>query len=188
VHPQVEAGYAAYQAGDFPLAREAYGRALREEPSNRDALLGLAAVEIRSQRPDIAAALYTRLLQADPRDAYAQAGMLALRGAPQDPVLMETRLKNLLAADPDANALHFALGNQYARQERWAEAQQAYFKAYTADPENPDFAYNLAVSLDRLHKPRIASEYYQRALALAERRGASFERAAVEKRVQELAR
>ncbi len=188
VHPQVEAGYAAYQTGELVLAREAYGRALREEPSNRDALLGLAAVETRSQRPEVAAALYARLLQADPRDAYAQAGMLALRGAPQDPVLMETRLKNLLAADPDANPLHFTLGNQYARQERWAEAQQAYFKAYTADPENPDFAYNLAVSLDRLHKPRVAAEYYQRALALAGRRGASFERAAVEKRVQELAR
>jgi len=113
--------------------------------------------------------------------------MLALRGPPQDPVLTETRLKNLLAADPEANVLYFTLGNQYARQERWAEAQQAYFKAFATDSENPDFAYNLAISLDRLHKPRIAVEYYERALALAAKRGASFDRGAVEKRVRELA-
>jgi tetratricopeptide (TPR) repeat protein len=188
VHPQVEAGYAAYQAGDLSRAREAYRKALGEEPANRDALLGLAAVEMRSRRPELAEALYARVLQADPRDAHARAGMLNLRGAQQDPVLAESRLKSLLAADPDAHVLYFTLGHQYAQQGRWAEAQQSYFKAFAADPENPDFAYNLAVSLDHLRQPKLALEYYQRATALAGRRSASFEPAAVERRVQELAR
>jgi tetratricopeptide (TPR) repeat protein len=188
VHPEVEAGYAAYQAGDLVRAREAYRKALAEEPANRDALLGLAAVELRSQRPELAEALYARVLQADPRDAHARAGMLNLRGAQQDPVLAESRLKSLLATNPDAHVLHYTLGHQYAQQERWAEAQQAYFRAFAADPENPDFAYSLAVSLDHLRQPRLALEYYQRATALAGRRSASFERAAVERRVQELAR
>ncbi|HZS68815.1 MAG TPA: hypothetical protein VFA72_17025, partial [Burkholderiales bacterium] len=44
VHPKVAAGYAAYAAGDFNGARNAYEEALREEPANRDALLGLAAL------------------------------------------------------------------------------------------------------------------------------------------------
>ena len=64
--------------------------------------------------------------------------------------------------------LHFTLGNQLAQQGRWAEAQQEYFKAFAAEPDNADFAYNLAVSLDHLRQPRLALEYYRRALALAE--------------------
>lgn len=174
IHPRVESGYAAYHAGDLARARADYEAALRDEPANRDALLGLAAVEMRSQRYREAEALYQRLLAADPRDPHAQAGMLALRAQVIDPVLAESRVKTLLAGDPEAGALHFALGNQYAQQARWAEAQQAYFRAYVADPENPDFAFNLAVALDHLHQSALALEYYRRALALAERRAASF--------------
>ena len=48
VDPHVAAGYAAYQAGDLAAAREAYRRALGDDPSNRDALLGMAAVEMRA--------------------------------------------------------------------------------------------------------------------------------------------
>ena len=45
-------------------------------------------------------------------------------------------------------------------------------------PTNADFAYNLAVSLDQLRQPKLALEYYRRALALAETRGARFDLAA----------
>jgi tetratricopeptide (TPR) repeat protein len=188
VHPQVAAGYAAYQEGDLPKARTEYQQVLREEPANRDALLGLAAVEMRAQRYDLSSAYYQRILQADPRNAHAQAGMVALRGQQLDPVQVESRVKSLLAADRDATVLYFTLGNQYAQQGRWAEAQQAYFKAFAADPENADFAFNLAVSLDQLHQPRLALEYYRRALALADRRSAAFAPETAHARVLQLSR
>jgi tetratricopeptide (TPR) repeat protein len=188
IHPRVAAGYAAYQSGDLAAARAEYEQALREDGANRDALLGLAAIEMRAQRYDLADGYYQRLLRADPRDPYAQAGMLALRSQQLDPVLAESRVKSLLAADQNANVLYFTLGNQYAQQGRWAEAQQAYFKAFTADPDNPDFAFNLAVSFDQIRQPRLALEYYRRALALAEKRPASFAADAARARVQQLAR
>jgi Tfp pilus assembly protein PilF len=188
VHPQVAAGYAAYQDGDLPKARAEYQQVLREEPANRDALLGLAAVEMRAQRYDLSAAYYQRILQADPRNAHAQAGMVALRGQQLDPVQVESRIKSLLAADRDATVLYFTLGNQYAQQGRWAEAQQAYFKAFAADPENADFAFNLAVSLDQLHQPRLALEYYRRALALADKHSAAFAPETARTRVLQLSR
>jgi tetratricopeptide (TPR) repeat protein len=188
IHPQVAAGYAAYQAGDLAKARTEYQQVLREEPANRDALLGLAAVEMRMQRYDLADAHYQRLLQADPRDAHAQAGMIALRGQQLDPVQVESRMKSLIAADRNANVLQFTLGNQYAQQGRWAEAQQAYFKAFAADPDNPDFAFNLAVSLDQLRQSKLALEYYRRALALAEKRSASFAIDVARERAQQLSR
>jgi tetratricopeptide (TPR) repeat protein len=188
IHPQVAAGYAAYQAGDLPKARAEYQQVLREEPANRDALLGMAAIEMRSQRYDLADSHYQRILQADPRDAHAQAGAIALRGQQLDPVQVESRMKSLIAADRNANVLHFTLGNQYAQQGRWAEAQQAYFKAFAADPDNPDFAFNLAVSLDQLQQSKLSLEYYRRALALAEKRSAGFAVETARTRVQQLSR
>jgi len=184
--PDVAAGYAAYQEGDLAAARTHYEQALQKDAGNRDALLGMAALDMRAQRYDSAAAHYRRLLQANPRDPYALAGLLALRGGQVDPLSAESRVKTLLASDTGTDVLNYTLGNEYARQGRWGEAQQAYFKAFAADPSNPDFAYNLAVSLEHIGKPELALEQYRQALALAQQRAASFDPAAVRKRVEEL--
>jgi tetratricopeptide (TPR) repeat protein len=186
VHPKVDTGYAAYLAGDLATARGDYQAALREDGGNRDALLGLAAVDVRTGRYEAAEAAYLRLLQADPNDAHAQAGLIALRASRLDPLATESRVKTLLAADPGANVLYFTLGNQLAQQGRWAEAQQEYFKAYAADPDNADFAFNLAVSLDHLRQSKLALDYYRRAIALAEKRAASFDLAAARNRAAQL--
>ena len=188
IHPKVESGYEAYLAGDLARARADYQAALKEESANRDALLGLAAIDLRSGRLEVAEAAYLRLLQYDPTDAHAQAGLIALRASRLDPLATESRVKTLLAADPSANVLHFTLGNQLAQQSRWAEAQQEYFKAFAADPDNADFAFNLAVSLDHLRQSKLALEHYRRAIALAEKRGASFDVAAARSRAEQLAR
>ncbi|MGH8732352.1 MAG: tetratricopeptide repeat protein, partial [Burkholderiales bacterium] len=127
-------------------------------------------------------------LQADPRDAHAHAALMALRGGRIDPVAAESRVKSMLADNPAAHVLNFTLGNQFAQQGRWAEAQQEYFRAFAAEPDNADFAYNLAVSLEHLRQPKLALEYYRRALALAKTRGASFDLAAAEGRVAQLGR
>ena len=186
VHARVSTGYAAYLAGDLATARTEYEQALREEPANRDALLGLAALDVRAGRFEAAEGAYQRLLRADPRDAHAHAALIALRGGRFDPAAAESRVKSMLAENPGAHVLNFTLGNQFAQQGRWAEAQQEFFKAFAAEPENADFAYNLAVSLDHLRQPRLALEYYQRALGLAKARGASFDTAAAEARAAQL--
>jgi Flp pilus assembly protein TadD len=174
VDPLLEQAYEAFQRNDLAAARESYQRVLVREPNNRDALLGLAAIDLR-------------LLELDPRDPYAVAGLTALRGQ-LDPVRSESRLKMLIASEPEATQLYFALGNGYAQQARWSDAQAAYFKAYSADPENADYAFNLAVSLDQLNQRKPALEYYQRALTLAKARPVSFNRDQAQTRVQELGR
>jgi len=186
VHAKVESGYAAYVAGDLAMARTEYEQALRDEPANRDAQFGLAALDVKAGRYEAAEGAYLRLLQANPRDVEAQAALIALRGGRLDPLVAESRVKSLLAAEPRAHVLNFTLGNQLAQQGRWAEAQQEYFKAFSAEPDNADFAYNLAVSLDQLRQPRLALEYYRRAVALAKTRGASFDAAAAQARIAQL--
>jgi len=185
VDPLVEQAYQAFQRNDLAAARDGYQRALAREPTNRDALLGLAAIDVRSGQLSSAEARYLRLLEIDPRDSHAMASLISLRGQ-LDPVASESRLKSLIANQPEAALLHFSLGNQYAQQSRWAEAQAAYFKAHSVDPENADYAFNLAVSLDQLHQGKLALEFYQRALALTDKRAASFNPAHARLRVQEL--
>ena len=187
VDPLVEQGYQAFQRNDLAAARDAYQRALAREPTNRDALLGLAAIDVRSGQLSSAEARYLRLLEMDPRDSHAVASLISLRGQ-LDPVASESRLKSLIATQPEAALLHFSLGNQYAQQSRWSEAQAAYFKAHSVDPENADYAFNLAVSLDQLHQEKLALEFYRRALALTDRRAASFDPARARLRVQELSK
>ncbi len=181
----VELGYAAFERGEIDAARGHYQAALNRDPLNRDALLGLAAIDIRTQQYASAEARYLKLLERDPRDAYAHAGLIGLRGR-GDPVATESRIKNLLAKQPESNVLQFTLGNQYAGQGRWPEAQQAYFKAYAADPANADYAFNLAVSLDHLRQPRLAAEYYRKAIALSGARPAAFDPAQAETRLRQL--
>ena len=187
VNPQIERGYDAFQQGDLAGARNQYQLALQRDATNRDALLGLAAIDIRTRNYELAESRYLRLLETDPRDAYAMAGLIALRGQ-TDPLQTESRLKSLIAGQPDVAHLHFALGNQYAAQSRWTEAQTSFFKAFSLDPENPDFAFNLVVSLDQLRQAKLALDYYRRALALAGARPTSFEKNQVTARITELSR
>jgi len=187
IDPLVEQAYQAFQRDDLAAARDGYQRALAREPTNRDALLGLAAIDVRSGQLNSAEARYLRLLEIDPRDNHAVASLISLRGQ-LDPVAAESRLKSLIASQPESALLHFSLGNQYAQQSRWSEAQAAYFKAHSVEPENADYAFNLAVSLDQLHQGKLALEFYQRALALTDKRAASFNPAHARLRVQELSK
>jgi Flp pilus assembly protein TadD len=187
VDPLLEQAYQAFQRNDLAAAREGYQRVLAREPTSRDALLGLAAIDVRSGQLDSAEFRYLKLLEIDPRDTQAAASLIALRG-PLDPVASESRLKTLIASQPESAPLYFSLGNQYARQSRWTEAQGAYFKAYSVDPENADYAFNLAISLDQLRQKKLALEFYQRALALTDKRAATFAPAQARARVQELSK
>ena len=184
VAPGVQQGYQALSTGQLAPARQQYEAVLAQDPANRDALLGLATVALREQQGAQAAALYVRLLELNPDDGVALAGLVGLRQG--DLVQSEARLKAILERTPDSGPVLFALGNVYARQRRWNEAQQQFFRAYSATPDNPDYAFNLAVGLDRLNQPRLAASYYQRALSLAQAAPAGFDRAAAQARLQEL--
>jgi tetratricopeptide (TPR) repeat protein len=185
LNPQIASAYQAFQAGDLATARRDYQQVLKGEPKNIDALHGMAAISLHQGQPEAAENFYLRILEADPKDSAAQAGLIGLKGQ-IDPTQSESRLKNLLAGQPESPTLNFALGNLYAQQGRWNDAQQAYFRAYTGDSDNPDYQFNLAVSLEQLRQPRLALQYYQGALAAAAQRPAAFDKNQVAGRVSEL--
>ncbi|MCP5227736.1 tetratricopeptide repeat protein [Accumulibacter sp.] len=177
--------YGAWQAGRLDEARLAYEQVLRGDAKNADALLGLAAIAGRQGQAERAHALYLRVLESDPTDVTAQAALINLRGQ-NDAGQSESRLKTLIGKQPDSPALYFALGNLYAGQARWSEAQQAYFQAYALAPANADYVFNVAVSLDHLRQKKLAAQYYGMALSAAENAPVAFDKDAAEKRILEL--
>jgi tetratricopeptide (TPR) repeat protein len=179
----VAAGYQAFERGDYAAALASYLHELQIDPNSRDSLLGAAAASTRLGRLDEARRYYQLALTRDPKDTMAAAGLasLSLDGRAEE---QEERLKQLYASQPMAETAS-ALGNLLARQGRWHEAQEYYFRAFTAAPEDADSAYNLAISLDALNEKSLAAQYYEKALKLGQT-GGSFDRNAARRRLEAL--
>lgn len=185
VDPLLDKAYLAYRSGKLEEARQSYLAMLGKDAENTDALLGLASIAHQQGDAQTAAQYYGRVLALDPRNALSNAGMSALIA---DDDYNESRLKTLLREQSNSAALHFALGNLYAGQSRWGEAQQAYFNAYTLEPGNAEFAFNLAVCLDHLGQKGQAAQHYQHAMQLDPSHNAGFDHAQASQRAQELMR
>jgi tetratricopeptide (TPR) repeat protein len=166
--PKLSTAWNALQAADYPAAESLYREVRAADATNVDAMLGLAAIALRTGRDQEAQALYNEVLAAEPKNPAAIAALSALPAGASatGDTGNETRLKNLLREQPAAAELHFALGLQYVGGGRWPEAQQAFFDAVRNEPTNADYAYNLAVSLDQLGQASAAAAYYERALTL----------------------
>ena len=177
--------YQAYQAGDFLTAKAAYRKVLNRRSDSRDARLGIAAIAVMEGNYDSAYQHYQYLLQQNPKDQVVNAALFNLQGNAAGGV-NESQLKLLLDQNPDSPQVHFSLGSFYAGQSRWPEAQQAFFDAYSADKNNADYAYNLAVSLDQLGQSKSAADYYRTALKLSDRTQVSFNSSRVLARIQKL--
>jgi hypothetical protein len=173
--------HAAYQAGQLDEAQRLYTLAAAETRST-DALLGLAAIAVAQNREQDAVQNYREILEREPRNATAQAALLDLTGS-TDSLASESRLKTLIDRDPNPH-LYQTLGNLYAEQQRWPEAQTAYFEAFRGAPDNADYAFNLAVSLDMLRQRAAALTYYEKALALGGIH--RFDRGQAEARIRQL--
>ena len=177
--------YDQLQKGDLDAAQGTYERILQSDSRNIDALLGIASIAWQRGQTEKASESYYRVLQLDPQNATAQSGLIGLMGR-VDPTASETRLKQLIAREP-SGGLYFSLGNLYAGERQWAQAQQAYFQAFQMDPTNPDYAFNLAVGLEHLGQSKVALGYYRKALDLSFARGhAGFDQKQVIQRIGEL--
>lgn len=180
----VTRAYGAFQLGKLDVAADLYRRALARDRGRVDALLGLGAIAMRQQRLADAHRYYREVLAVSPRHPVASAALFMIEGGEGNDAT-EARLKLLADRDADSPYLRFALGNLYAKQRRWTDAQEAYFAAYSRAPANADYAYNLAVALDQLGQRKAALDYYRKALDLRAP-GAAFDAARAHDRVAAL--
>ncbi|MGI9297477.1 MAG: tetratricopeptide repeat protein [Gammaproteobacteria bacterium] len=177
-----------YVGGEYAEAEAVYRNVLSANATNIDALRGLALVAVATGRYQLAVATYLKILGYYPNDPVAIADLTNLHGVSADNFYaIESALKKVLGDRPEWDSrLHFALGNLYAGEERWADAQKSYFNAYSGEQTNPDYAYNLAVVLDYLNKPGLAATYYREALALSEHAPSGFNAGQVRARIADI--
>jgi len=177
--------YAAAGRGENAVAERLYQQVNELDHNNGDAWIGLAALAANNGDSAGANRAYRRALEIDPSDSIALGGLLGLQSN-VDPQEAETRLRLLIVHDGAQPALLAALGKMIARQGRWLEAQETFFKAWAADPSQPDVAFNLAVTLERIRQPLPALSFYQRALELAQSHSSHFNTAVAQERVAAL--
>ena len=168
IEPTLMAAYQAFNQGELSQAQHLYRQALQKDVRNVDALLGMAAIAQRQARNSDALGWYQKVLEVDPAQPFALSAMVGLQPA-LDSDSQINHLKNLIAQQPENAQFHASLGNLYAEQNRWQEAQASYFEAVRFAPQSAAFLFNLAVSLEHLNQPQLALMQYQRALQLVER-------------------
>ncbi|MDI9334859.1 MAG: tetratricopeptide repeat protein [Cytophagales bacterium] len=174
VDPDVLRGYKALQLNQFSPAREAYSQALARNPTQRDALLGIAYAHYALGNTEQALSTLRRLIELYPRDSAASSAIFLISGG--DLQAEESRFQSLLERSEHPAALHYTLGVLYFDQDRFGEAERAFSRACAMEPEQPDYAYNQALALDRLGRTRDAARQYVLALNLSNQTNAVFNR------------
>jgi tetratricopeptide (TPR) repeat protein len=183
----VSQAFKAYRDGHYDAAKSIYESVLKEEPDNRDAHLGLGAIAINNNDRKNAYSHYVHLLELNPDDPLALNALIGLSNN-ADLVKDESAIKLLIQKEGNVPYLYFSLGNLYAKQQRWASAQQAFFDAYRLDTTNPDYVINLAISLDQLGQHNAALDYYKTAIELSKISSTRFDTVSVNSRILALSK
>lgn len=159
--------YSAYEQGQLVLSQKKFSEILSIEPKNITAMIGLGGVAASIGQYELAMDYYQQALNIEPNNLAAYEAIANLSPSIKLNSDWNESLKSIATIYPNSAALQFALGNLSASSNDWLAAQENYFNAYALDMNNPDFAVNLAISLDQLGKYPLAGQYYTQALALA---------------------
>lgn len=177
--------YNLFHQKSYSEADHLYNKVLQHKPRNRDALLGKAAIALANNNRENAATIYKQLLQINPKDSTAHAALSSLN-RDWHSSLSQAQLQFMLRENSSSPHLYFALGNSYALQQNWRGAQESYFAAFSLEPTNADYCYNLAISLDKLEKFRFALKYYNQSLQLSQSFNSQFSTHLVAERISQL--
>jgi hypothetical protein len=136
IAPEVAAGYESLRRGDLAAARRDYTAALTADPANLDAVLGLATVEARGGRMDVAVILYRPRARNRPEERNrARRPRRACRPhaarRPRAPARARDR------AEPAFGVAAFHARQRLRRAVAVDQAQTSYFEAHRLDPANP---------------------------------------------------
>ncbi len=174
----------AMASGDLAGAATNYGAVLKASATDISALLGMASLSAIKGQLDQAQLYYEGVLAQSPQNINARAGLLSL--ADSSSLDVGSALQQLLRENPEKAFLHASLGDYYLKRSEWPAAQGSYFDAFSRDPKNANYAYNLAISLDQMAKPKLALQFYQQALSLEKATLSNFDSSVLVERIAAL--
>ena len=185
----IEQGSLNYRYGNLLEAEKAFRTVIASQPTNVNALLGLAKVHQSRGNRKLALSTLLKASEYAPNDPNIAGELIALQAESASAQVVEQRILAMLSRteNPAVRAkLLFSLGNAYARERAWLEARNAYRAATELNKDNPDYLFNLAVMSDYMMDKEGALRYYQGALDASRSSPSSFDHAAARKRVGEL--
>ena len=185
----IEQGGLNYRYGNLLEAEKAFRAVIASQPTNINALLGLAKVHQSRGNRKLALSTLLKASEYAPNDPNIAGELIALQAESASPEVVEQRILAMLgrADSPAVRAkLLFALGNAYARNQSWLEARNAYRAANELNRSNPDYLFNLAVMSDYMLDREGALRYYLGALDASRSNPSSFDHEAARKRISEL--
>lgn len=162
---QLQKAQLALELGNYPQAKLLYRSLLSGGAEDKNPRFGLAAIAMKEAHFEEARAQYSWILSLEPNNPFAKAG-LADASTENSPLKKEAILKQQISQQENSSFLHYSLGNFYVSQQRWEDAQKAYFTAFDLDPSNAIYAFNLAISLEQLGQGKSALGFYRQALQL----------------------
>ncbi len=145
---ELNRAYTALMGGDTALAISSYKNILSTEPSNEDALFGLAATYHRLGELLQARPYYGRLLKANPNHREGLNNFLALvsEESPQEAL---AELERLEQRNPDFSPIPAQQAVVLNKLGFADQARDKMLRAIELAPENLTYKYNLAVLLDK---------------------------------------
>lgn len=157
---ELSKAYDALMAGDNGAAIQIYQDILRNNPTNEEALFGLAATYHRTGQLENARSLYGRLLAQNPshREGLNNFLVLAANEAPEETL---EELAKLELRNPDFSPIPAQMGIILDRLGKPELARNKMIRAIQLAPENWAYKYNLAVMLDRQGYYADASQLYK---------------------------
>lgn len=145
---ELERAYNALMGGETEVAIRIYQEILEREPTNEDALFGLAATYHRTGQIDNARPLYGRLLAQNPnhREGLNNFLILVAGESPREALEELARLEN---RNPRYSPIPAQMAILYDRLGEPEIARSKMLRAIEISPENWMYKYNLAIMLDR---------------------------------------
>ena len=165
---ELEKAYDATNSGQSATAIETYKNILENNPSNTQALFGLATMYHRARQLDKARPLYAKLLAIDPqnRDGFNNFLVLLADEAPREALV---ELEKLETKNPSFGTIPAQMAVIYQKLGDMDKATDKMFRAVALAPENLAYRYNLAIMMDKQHNYEEAEKLYKQLVEAAER-------------------
>lgn len=165
---------------------EAYFKALKENPNNVDAILGLANFYFQTERYEQAVEMYERAKKLRPNDTNISLKIAESYFRLGTPEIALKELKEILRNEPNNLPALVTIGNYYFDRKQYSKAITYYQKALDIQPENNNVRTDMAIALFNLGRvddalnqleiaikndPKHALAHFNRAIILWQGKG-----------------
>ncbi len=141
-----------------------YKEAVRRNPRDAEAYVGLAGVYLEIEQVDNAIDQLDKAIAIEPRswNAHFELGM-AYAGK-QEPNIAASHFWQAAAIDPNNELAFYQLGKLYQGQKQYGQAVQAFQKTLKVNPTLSDAHYFLGCCYEKTNKTDLAAKEYREAL------------------------